>query len=232
MLKTILLTLGVACALPATAQDKVALIPVAPIRNNEVGLFSNAVISTSANNTLIMAGVHYKHWVKPNTAYRTLVSFARYSMYDESPSSKAANNDTVYSVFSNTNVNMAFVGAGVEMQRHFYKRVYLFAALELRGGTGGGKTEDYETSKYKEPGGTYYNTSDTRPLGIKNVSMTYVGFVPSIGGKLQFNRVSFGAELCPMEMSYKSATMSGSRNGLLDFNLGVFSNRFFFNFRF
>ncbi|HYD21586.1 MAG TPA: hypothetical protein VEB40_08940, partial [Flavipsychrobacter sp.] len=75
-------------------------------------------------------------------------------------------------------------------------------------------------------------TSDMRPLGIKDVSMTYIGFVPSIGGKLQFSRISFGAELCPMEMSYKSTTMNGSRSGLMDANLGVFSNRFFFNFRF
>lgn len=175
----------------------------------------------------------YKRWVKPNTAYRTLASYARYSIHTVTPSARPASGDTVYSVFSNTNVNMAFIGGGVEMQRHFYRKVYLFAALEVRGGTGTGFTDEMEAKQYREPGSTYYSTADLRllPSG-SSVSMTYVGFVPTIGGKFQFNKVSFGAELSPLELSYRSTNTNGNTTGLADFNLGTFSNRFFINFRF
>lgn len=232
MSKTLLIALGIILTIPATAQTTEATIPAQPERNNEIGIFSNSVINTDATNTLMMTGLQYKRWVKPNTAYRTLVSYARYSTFDTRPSTRPAANDTVFTVFSNSTVNMAFLGAGVEMQRHFYKKVYLFAALELRGGTGRGEIEETEASQYRDAGSRQYMTADMRPLTTSNVNMTYVGFVPTIGAKLQFNRVAFGAEIAPLEMAYKSTTAYGNTNSTFDFNLGTFSNRFFFNFRF
>jgi hypothetical protein len=234
MIRNLFLSISIIAAVPATAQETAQIIPLPPAeRKHEIGLFSQSVISNgNMIGQLNMMGVQYKNWVKPNKAYRTLVSYAQYSVSDMQPSNKTGNADTVFTNFYNTQVPMAFIGAGVEMQRHFYKKVYLFAALELRGGTGNGVVETFEQSQPKQQGTTYYNGGNSTLLSSNNVSMTYVGFVPSIGGKFLFNRVSFGVEVSPIEMAYKSTTTNGVRTGITDFNLGTLSNRFFFSFRF
>lgn len=202
-------------------------------RNNEVGLFGQSVATSGYNSALSLAGVQYKRWLKPNVGIRAILAHGNYNSFQYTPNNINFIGDTVINENLRTRVNMAFAGIGVEAQRHFYKRVYLFAGLELKGGYGSGFTDTLYERQYKEPGHTSY-TKDIRDIrsGTPNVNMTYLGFSPSIGAKLQWNRLIVGAEIFPAEMSVTFTNTSGVQTSSSDFNMGDLKQRIFIHYRF
>jgi hypothetical protein len=207
--------------------------PLKKERTNEAGLFGQTVATSGYNSALSLAGAQYKKWLKPNVGIRALLAHGNYYSFGYSPSSISMIGDTVVNENQRTRVNMGFVGVGVEAQRHFYKRVYLFAGLELKGGYGSGFTDTLYEKQYKESGKATY-TKDIHDIrsGTPNVNMTYIGFSPSIGAKMQWSRLGVGAEIFAAEMSYTATNTSGVKNSLFDFNMGDLRQRIFIHYRF
>lgn len=199
-------------------------------RKNEIGLFGQT--SNGFDNDLTMAGVQYKKWVRPNMAIRALIAHGAHHSYDHSPGLINIIGDTVLTKNLNSRVNMVFIGGGVEAQRHFYKKIYLFAGLELRAGYGSGYMDTLYSKQYKEQGSSRYTTSvDGIRSSTPNINMTYVGFSPSIGAKFQWSRITLGAEIFPGEMAFNSRNVSGTTTSLMDLNTDL-RQRVFLHFRF
>jgi hypothetical protein len=202
-------------------------------RANEIGLFGQAVATGGYNSALSIAGVQYKKWLRPNTGIRAILAHGNYYSSLHTPTNISISGDTIINENLRTRVNMVFLGGGIEAQRHFYKRVYLFAGLELKGGYGSGYTDTLYEKQYKESGHSTY-TKDILDIrsGTPNVNMTYLGFSPSIGAKLQWNRLVIGAEIFPAEMSVTFTNTSGLQTSSSDFNMGDLKQRIFIHYRF
>ena len=172
-------------------------------------------------------GVHYKKMENERKGFRIIAGYSGYNEFRR-PFSVSSLGDTTIESYTRTNINLAIVGGGVEMQRHFYKRIYLFAAMELRGGYG---TGNQDTLQQRLSGtGTPYMPEVHGGSG--NASMLYVGFMPSIGAKLQFKRLTIGLEFSGVEASFRKITVAGGPNfGTSDMSLGTFTHRLFLNYK-
>jgi hypothetical protein len=175
-----------------------------------------------------LAGVQYKKILNDKKGFRLIAGYSSYNG-PEMAFSRGTSGDTAVDRFTETNINLGIVGAGIEMQRHFYKKVYLFAALELRGGYGSG-SHDTLVRKTSSSGMPYaFGTKE----GRADATMVYVGLMPSIGTKLQFKKLTVGTELSGIESSYKQQRIENrSSYGVMDVMAGQFSQRIFVNYRF
>jgi hypothetical protein len=238
MKKLMLVALLGACAPQLYAQsetDNVVTLtePLKNERTNEAGLFGQSVATGGYNSFLSLGGVQYKKWLRPNVGIRAILAHGNYISFQYSPTAISVKGDTIINENLRTRVNMGFAGVGVEAQRHFYKRVHLFAGLELKGGYGSGYTDTVYEKQYKESGHTTYS-KDIRDIrsGTPDVNMTYLGFSPSIGARLQWSRISIGAEIFPAEISYTGINTSGVKTSQFDFNMGELKQRIFIHYRF
>lgn len=234
-MKKILFICMLISATGAQAQEEVLPKPAAANdagRRNELGLFAQTAASSNNSYDLSFLGAQYKRWVRPNVGYRTIAGMGNYTETKLNQVGSVAN-DTFTLKSHRTSVNMAMLGGGLEAQRHFFKSVYLYAALELRLGYGTGFADTIVEQQYKEMGNdTYYS----RYAGIRNTgpntSMVYIGFAPSVGAKLQWSRIAIGYELSPGEMSVRAISHASYQYSLFDAGLGDFRQRFFIHYRF
>lgn len=212
------------------AQEKITILPKQ--RKNEVGMLSN--LGLTENNPGPAIGIQYKHWVKANKqAIRANVGYSQYTK----SSSKVyfpAQGDTVLSRVAFSEIPTVTAGIGIETQRHFYKALYMYAAIDVYGIYGSGTTTEQTQKEVTKDNTTH--TSDYR-RGISYTSdILRIGVLPLVGIKFQFSRISFGTELSGLRMEYNSLThgAGGPANtgGIVDFNMGDFSQRIFINFRF
>ncbi len=195
---------------------------------NEIGLVSETNFSNDEFGGPGM--IQYKRWARENMAYRVNAGVGTYHNFSLD-SYFGISGDTVLEKQTREQATMAFIGGGLEMQRHFYKRVYLYAAVDLLAGYGSGKTEDYIVRRIAINGQDHTESSPTPGRG--DVSVLHLNLAPFVGAKIVFNRISFGTEMSAINMSYTNVkdNFTGS-SGLIDLNMGFLRQRFFINYRF
>ena len=186
----------------------------------------------TASENLNLIGLQYKHWKNEHLGYRLIAAHRSYQAV--SPRSSATMlGDTLFTTKRNTDIQMAFLGAGVEMQRHFYKKIYLFVAVELRGGYGTGGY--YNALTIEKQNGSFYEHSTTPK--INGARMLTVEMAPTIGAKMQHRNLCVGLEVSFAQFAYNSikyplTTSPSLVNDTADFNAGELAQRVFVHYRF
>lgn len=233
MKRNILIALLTAAGITSQAQETTTPLP--KMYGKEIGLFAQQNFSSgSGNDKIIMAGAQFKKWQTPHYGFRVLVSFGNYSDYDRFYSNhyRVTAPDTILEKYNSTDINMGIIGFGAEAQRVFYKRIVLFAAIEIRGGYGTGRQEENTVTTYNTQNEQYQNY---RVTSSKDASIIYIGAAPTIGAKVQFKRINFGLEATGVNMEYKSIKAENTlygRYGTSDFSLGDITQRLFVGFQF
>lgn len=208
--------------------DNVTTLPLPAYKKNEIGLFSE--INFSGNYSDGMAGILYKRWAKPNKGFRLAAGVGNYSYLQGRESTQIG--DTLILTSRSYIVPMTYVSVGAEMQRTFYKKVVLYAVLDLRGGWGNGYIDSFVDKSL--------SVQDTSFTGISyyysrtpGYTRTTIGLLPYIGAKLQFRRFVIGTELRAAEIGYqRQNTPKYGSYGVLNVDLGNFSQRFYVTYRF
>lgn len=240
LLATCMATMG------AIAQENatIDILPVAKkVHKNEIGLLGETPFGNSASGNYLYAGsgsyqgrvaIQYKRWVKENMGYRASLGYADYSG-SSGRNYIGKKGDTTFQSFYRNRVPVVFGSIGVEMQRQFYKRVYLYAAVDLQVGYGNGTNESVRTTEVLNNNNLYdhryYNETIT---STASATVFNAGVVPFVGAKFNFSRISFGTELSGIRMEYNSVTsaLQPMPGGVGEFSLGDFRQRFFVNYRF
>ncbi len=233
-MKKLILALLIAGNYAATAQEaeQVVTKPLY-VRKNELGLMAETHFNNNLNNRdMSFGGLQYKRWVKPHMGYRLMMAYGEF-FENNNRIVQGKLGDTVFERSTVTRIPNIIVGLGVEMQRKFYKRVYLFAAVEARASYGKGEyyyelSERVETAQYSQ------YTSTTVGTGL-DASMFTLNVAPSIGAKIQFRHLCFGTELSAIQMGYKRVRyemMYPQYMSVGGFDAGTFRQRFFLHYRF
>ncbi len=209
------------------AQDNTDILLLKKYPKNETGLVSETNFGNEEYGGPGM--IQYKRWVRENMAYRANAGVGTYHNFILDGYFGIIG-DTILEKQTREQVTMAFAGAGLEMQRHFYKRVYLYAAVDLLAGYGQGKTEDYIVRKVEVNGQDHRESSPTPGRG--NISLFHMNLAPFVGAKIVFNRISFGTEISAINMSYTHKSDNFGRSSVVDMNMGYLRQRFFINYRF
>lgn len=213
----------------AYAQDEIKTdILLLRYPKNEIGLAGETNFSNEKFGGPGM--VQYKRWVRENMSYRVNAGVGTYSDFSHDGYFGIIG-DTILEKQTREQATMAFAGGGVEMQRHFFKTVYLYAAVDLLAGYGQGKTEDYIVRRVEVDGQDY--TESTPTPGKGDISIFHLNIAPFIGAKIVFNRISFGTEMSAINMSYTGVkdNFTGS-SGITELNMGFLRQRFFIHYRF
>lgn len=223
------------CSLGATAQDntstdgeKISVLPKQ--RKHEAGMIFNLALGNTSTGT--GAGIQYKYWANPNHAIRVNALYNPYS-YSNGRIYSRGNGDTLLSKLALTDIPTVQGGIGIEKQRHFYKSVYLYAALDLYAAYGSGTTKEWMEDEITKDNVTY--RQNHRAGASYNSTIFRAGILPMIGAKYQFSRVTIGTEFSGLRMEYNNVTHGAGgpkSSGIADFNMGEFTQRIFVNFRF
>lgn len=206
---------------------------------HELGVFGQTNPYGNGNEDMNFAGLQYKTWANEHLGLRFLAAYSDYN-FKSSKFYQGASSDTSVSKWAQTHISLGVIGGGIEAQRRFFKRVYLFAAIEMRVGYGNGtidtsieKAYTYTTPSTPQMPSATYSAVYGYGAGRGNANMFYLGVSPSIGAKLQFNRLCIGLEMQAAQLSVKSIKYDNAPSyGVTDFELGNISHRFFINFRF
>lgn len=224
----------------ATAQQTPDVIQKRTPGKNEIGVFVEPFSGSTTwhnngqgqyQNNL---GFQYKRWAKPNIAYRIMGAFGNYSQYNFNQF-KERIGDTIIEKQSNAYVPMYFAGGGVEVQRHFYKKVTLYAAIELKAGYGTGKYDEFLLKELEsQQNGHYPNRyTDVNKINSDNVAAFTIDASPFIGAKLNFKRISLGTEVSVIKMGIESLKFETMPSySITNFDIGDFRQRFYINWRF
>lgn len=216
----------------AIAQEqKGTTIPVAEKRN-EVGIFSHGRINGSfiGNTNANMIGISLTHWKNEHFGYRIINAYG--NLYSESGIfQKYTSLDTFVDMNSRTRIDMGIVGGALQAQRKFYKRVYLFAAIELNAGYGTGTRDTLITKTYRTSKEGYSTTSSNGNVQSA-ATLWQANISPTFGAKLVFNRIVAGVEVYGLGVTYQSITANKTSMSTFDFNIGNLGQRIFINYSF
>ncbi len=194
--------------------------------NNELGVFTDFNIG-SASQSINMLGVQYKHWKNNIMAYRISLGSGKY--YDQGTELflPSGNLDTVYSRRVNYELPMAFLAIGAEVQKAFYRKLFFYGALELKGGYGRGRYDSVYLKRSVYNNGGYVDASNRSTTG----SAYYAALSPAFGLKLNFRRLVIGTEFTSL-MQFVSKEAYRGRDGNFSFDLSSLNQRIFINYRF
>jgi hypothetical protein len=230
MKRNILFALLCACTIPAIAQEENDELttpqPLPKVRTRELGIMTQMAGSEIDMN---MIGVQFKTYKNERKAFRFMAAYGNYHSFNNNVI--AVGSDSVTEVHSLTKVDLPIIGVGVEMQRHFWRKVYLFAGVELRGGYGKGSLDTMISSRPRSVQGPG-NISGS-PFIPQDVSLTYIAASPSIGAKIVGKRIGVGVELMPVNLSFRNVSYEkGPSSDNIDFNAAIFQQRLFVYYRF
>ncbi len=230
-MKLIPLILALSVALNTTAQEQTESILPAKERKNEIGLLFDPGVS--GYNPQTHNSIQYKRWVKPDSkAYRLNIGYGKFNKFSGDVIYPNLG-DTVVRQHSISDIPQIHAGVGVEMQRHFYKSVYMYAAIDLYAAYGSGNTDEVlDKEVFDKNGESIFR--DQELIGNSTTQQFTMGVLPLVGVKLQFSRISFGTELTGIKTEYSVQSFSSkpTSGGLVDFNMGDFTQRIFINYRF
>ena len=231
MKRGILFALLCSCTLPAAiAQEENDELttpqPLPRERTRELGIMSQM---GGYDYDINIIGAQFKTYKDERRAFRLMAGYGNYHNF--SNNDVAIGSDTVTEVHSFTKINMPLLGLGVEMQRHFWKKIYLFAGIEVRGGYGKGNLDTMMSSRQINTQGP--GNPNGAPFVPQDVSLTYISASPSIGAKIHGKRIGAGIELMPVNLVYRNLDYEkGSSIGTFDFNSAIFQQRLFIYYRF
>lgn len=196
---------------------------------NELGLLGETNFGTRDVSSTI--GVQYKHWTTDNRAYRLNFSYGEYNGGYRAEW-LGVSGDTLIERQTISQVPVFYLGGGIEAQRQFFKRVYLYAAIDIRVGYGSGTTTDNIVRTVVKDNSSY--TSITPETYPDRVTYFSAGAAPYIGAKLQFNRLSLGTEITAVQTELVSVDDPTRFNTTttINMNLGTFSQRLYLLYRF
>lgn len=214
----------------AKMADTISTIPMVPSRANELGLVVEQQLRSVNDVTNFALGIQYKHWTSQNLGVRASALYVNSKKDMQAYDFRRATADTVIEYRKVRNLNIVQVGAGVEAQRQFYKSIYFFAAAELRVGYGTGGTDTQTVKRFND--GYRIITQDGTAGRGSELSVFHMGFVPSVGVKVQFSRISCGLELFNNFITATALKEPGYSTANFDVNFGDISQRFFLYYRF
>lgn len=205
-------------------------------KRNEMGIFGQASFGNLNNQGQVLNGIQYKHWIKPNIGIRIMGGFSPYSYNRRPIVLERMGNDTVKVSNYYHEANTVFVGLGIEAQRHFYRRVFLYASLDIIGGYGTGHAQtNTSLNSIYNPNQTFISNNLPDYLQGK-YSRSYVKLLPNIGGKIVFKRFDFGLDMSAIDINWTyedSELIPAPPYSRLDITvLSYTSFRLFFNYRF
>lgn len=203
------------------------------INKNEIGFFGQGSFGYPNLSGEAKAGLMYKRWVKPNVALRFSAGVNPLSKMYQPRIGTSTFNDSVRVFYQDQNVNRYFVSIGIETQRHFYKRIHLFAGVDLTGGYGQGKQYNYSRDVPVDMADRYYYSN----WGDGHISSTYrsgyLGLSPYIGAKVVHKRLTYGIEasLGNLGVSYEKTGAEKAIYAPTFDQLNNYSIRFFLSYR-
>lgn len=232
MRKHTLLILATLVANLSFGQEEMpSILPASP--QKEIGLFGENVFTSTQSDVYGSIGIQYKNEFRENKLYRLMAGYGNYH-YTSNKSFVKVVGDTLFSTQLHADIPMVFVGGGFEMQRHFYKRVHLYAAVELNAGYGKGTFNDVLIKeKNAHPfANEYYHSVSTTSSGP--VSSWAINATPFIGAKFIWSRLIFGSELSLVRTNLQSVNFAFAlteTNMNFDFGSSV-RQRIYLNYRF
>lgn len=199
---------------------------------NAIGIQAGAGFGYTEDDEII--SLQYKRWVRPNRAVRISAGFGKYdNMINKGVTNFVA--DTAIETLALNTVDMFYVNAGIEMHKQFYKRMYMYAAIDLRAGYGSGTVQHAEKRHYSVGGVTYKEESYLPFTTTFDLTRFTIDATPYVGVKVLFNRVAFGTEISALRtgfISQKTTDPTEESMGIVDMNAGLLRQRIFINFRF
>lgn len=209
---------------------------------NSIGLFAEAGPAfgggDNAGNKMSTVGLQYTRRFSKSFSYAVVAGYA--SSEIEPVNLRVSNRwyDTFRTARVDRNAGLAMLGANIEGQRQFFRRLCFFGGLSLRAGYGSGKgdtvlTKEYNVMKYDSVLQSYNVTKGSMSVQWQGteVSMFYAGFTPYFGLKLEFKRFSIGT--CFMNyVTFKIVSDKARSVGMMDFNMSDVAQQFFVRYKF
>ncbi len=221
-------------ALPAAAQEvEKPERRVIPERKQETGLFFESKFdSGNDNEDYTQIGVNYKYWLKRNMGLRFSLSWTEFNTGNGANNNYyniiKVPNDTVSFTSQEKNMQYAAISGGLEFQRAFYKRFYLYAGADLRLGYGAGYTDESQTDVYYSQNGYYQSTQGINRYDLQSFMM---GMSPFIGAKYNGRRMVFGLELVQLStFSFVKEDRYNTTTSNVDMDWGI--TRIYLNYKF
>ena len=112
------------------------------IRKHEIGLTTETDVFSNDLNSTTFQALQFKKWKNEHYGARFLLGHSQLQSDVNHPVTYTTQNDTITKRIPLTNARLGIVGVGLEAQRQFYKRIYMFAAVEGRFGFGKATTQD------------------------------------------------------------------------------------------
>lgn len=201
------------------------------VKKHSIGLYTEGNAAMGNNNPSIGSwGVYYTFPRKKNSNYTVSLDYSNY-VDNSAPVLHKIVNDTTIRRGMRTSIPLVTAGFGVETQRHFYRKVYLFAGLELRAGYGSGSLDTVYGREYNvlqtNPGtgvvSHMVGWDQTVSLGA-DASMIYADLKPYIGARLQFKKMTIGLQFMN-GFRYEQVSAGNYSYGTLSWDISSLSQR-------
>lgn len=204
---------------------------------NEIGLFGEQKYYNSMNNAGKF-GIFYRREIKENKFRRFQLFYTNFysNIYSYKPYSIIQKNDTIISKRNFKNMKGFGIGYGIEKQRNFYKKVFLYAALDARFTY---RKFDYfnyidtsvlSTSQYTLM--EHLNSTTTKIPNFTGNSFS-VSILPTIGAKIDIkNRIVVGAEMMMTTSIGFQTQKENTTYTIFDFDMDLFTQKFYINYKF
>ncbi len=200
-------------------------------RKHSIGVYTDGNAAMGNDNPSIGSwGVYYSFPRKKNSSYTVSLDYTNY-VNNTAPVLYKIVSDTTIRRGMRTSIPLVTAGYGIETQRHFYRKVYLFAGLEMRVGYGSGTIDTVL--------GREYNVLHTNPgSGIvshlvgwdqsmsygADATMFYANLKPYIGARLQLKRIAIGLQFMN-GFRYEQVYSAGYGTGSLNWDISSLSQR-------
>lgn len=215
------------------AQQELTTLEIKKSRKNEIGLTTELDVFSKGYSSTSFRALQYKRWKNDCFGARFLVGISDYYSDANSMQSFSVRNDTITKLSTVANGSLGFVGLGLEAQRRFYKRVYLFAAVEVKLGVGRASIDTVVETTYDNM--PVYNATVpyVQSISPNSASVFQASVSPTFGGKIQFKRICFGSEMSLNIFNYSNINYADNTSvGTTSLELGQINPRFFVHFRF
>lgn len=203
------------------------------VKKYELGVTTE--MNVFGDNNASFQALQFKKWKNEHYGARLLLGYGNFQSNNDFPIYYTEFNDTITKSAPYRTSQIGFAGLGLEAQRQFYKRVYLFAAVEAKFG--------YGTTMLDTLVERVQSNANTRPwennpgspqirTGTGVSKMFYVGVTPTFGAKFQFSHITFGSEMAWNVFNYTSYEHPAGHSNTTDFDMSKISPRFFVHYRF
>lgn len=190
----------------AFSQDKVD-------KMHQLGLFGEIINLNTLNlNYYRVIGIMYKYSKKENYFKRLHIGYIN---------EESVNNPFFYQIINDTlsqhrllkNEKGLYVGGGFEMQRNFYKKIFLYATTDIRlGYTKGKYAERIELIKNNSSSFNYISINDY-DLPTFNAYSIRFEILPNVGVKLNLHRINIALEAgMSIRNTYINETTTTNKN--------------------